>query len=203
MTPFVGEIIGTMLLILLGNGVVANMSLKDTYGNDGGWVVITLAWGMAVFVGVFVVGDISGAHLNPAVTLGLAMIGSFEWSSVPSYMLAQMIGAALGTTLVWVMYKPHYDRETDPGAIKGTFCNEPAISNTFSNVMSEALGTFVLVYGVFHIAGASVGGQEASLGALDALPVALVVVAVGMSLGGTTGYAINPCLLYTSPSPRD
>ena len=192
MTPFVAEIIGTMILILLGNGVVANMSLKDTYGNGGGWIVITLAWGFAVYAGVVVSGDASGAHLNPAVTIGLALIGGFAWSSVPMYIIAQFIGAGLGMVLVWIMYKPHYDSTEDAAVIKGSFCNAPAIENTFTNLMSEVIGTFVLVYGIMHITGATIGGKSVSLGSIDALPVALIVVVVGMSLGGTTGYAINP-----------
>ncbi len=192
MSPFVGEIIGTMTLMLLGNGVVANMSLKDTYGNSGGWVVITLAWGLAVYVAVVVSADASGAHLNPAVTLGQALIGNFSWSAVPGYVTAQMIGAGLGTTLVWLIYRPHYEATEDADAIKATFCNAPAIPNLFTNLFTEVIGTFVLVYGIMHIAGATVGGAPASLGSLDALPVALIVVVIGMSLGGTTGYAINP-----------
>ena len=192
MTPFVAELIGTAILLLLGNGVVANMSLNKTYGNGGGWIVITLAWGMAVFTAVFITAAASGAHLNPAVTIGLAMTGDFAWTEVPTYIAAQMLGAALGTTLVWVVYRPHYEATEDADAIRGSFCNTPAIKDTFSNVATEVIGTFVLVYGVLHIAGASVGSQSASLGALDALPVALVVVAIGMSLGGSTGYAINP-----------
>lgn len=192
MTPFIAEIIGTMILILLGNGVVANMSLKDTYGNGGGWIVITLAWGFAVYAGVVISGDASGAHLNPAVSIGLAIIGAFPWSSVPMYIIAQFIGAGLGMVLVWIMYKPHYDTTEDAAAIKGSFCNAPAIDNTFTNLFSEIIGTFVLVYGIMHITGATIGGEPASLGSIDALPVALIVVVVGMSLGGTTGYAINP-----------
>ena len=192
MSVYIAEFIGTAILILLGNGVVANVVLKDTKGNNGGWVAITLDWGVAVFTAVFTVAEISGAHINPAVTLGLALAGSFSWSLVPGYIAAQIVGAAFGTSLVYLMYKPHYDVTDDQGAKLATFATGPAISNRFSNFLSELLGTFVLVYGVFHIAGAEVGNQSASLGALDALPVALVVVAVGMSLGGTTGYAINP-----------
>ncbi len=192
MSPFIGEIIGTMILILLGNGVVANLNLKDTFGNGGGWIVVTFAWGFAVYAGVVVSGDASGAHLNPAVTIGLALIGNFAWSAVPMYILAQFIGAGLGMILVWIMYKPHYDTTEDAMAIRSSFCNTPAIENTFSNLMSEVIGTFVLVYGIMHITGATIGGESASLGSIDALPVALIVVVVGMSLGGTTGYAINP-----------
>ena len=192
MSAFLAEIIGTCILMLLGNGVVANVVLKDTKGNDSGWIVITLGWGIAVFVAVFIVAPISGAHINPAVTVGLAMAGNFDWALVPGYIIAQMIGAAIGTSLVWLMYRPHYDITEDEGSLLGSFCTGPARYDTFSNLVSEILGTFVLVYGVLHIAGAEVGGEPASLGALDALPVALVVLGVGLSLGGTTGYAINP-----------
>jgi len=192
MTPFVAELIGTFALILLGNGVVANVVLNETKGNNGGWIVITLAWGLAVFVGVFIAGSISGAHLNPAVTFGLAIAGSFSWAMVPGYILAQFLGAMLGTSTVWLMYKDHYDATEDGDLKRGTFCNTPAIKNTKLNLFSEIVGTFMLVFGVFYITGAQVGDQAASLGSLDALPVALLVTVIGLSLGGTTGYAINP-----------
>ena len=192
MTPFVAELIGTFALILLGNGVVANVVLNETKGNSGGWIVITLAWGLAVFVGVFIAGSISGAHLNPAVTIGLAIAGSFSWTMVPGYILAQFLGAMLGTSTVWLMYKDHYDSTEDGDLKRATFCNTPAIKNTKLNLFSEIVGTFMLVFGVFYITGAQVGDQAASLGSLDALPVALLVTVIGLSLGGTTGYAINP-----------
>ncbi len=192
MSPLIAEFLGTTILILLGNGVVANVLLNKTKGNDSGLIVIAFGWAIAVFVGVFITASISGAHLNPAVTLGLAITGDFAWSQVGAYMIAQLFGAMLGTTLVWLMYRPHYENTNDPNLIKDTFCNAPAIDNKFSNLLSEVLGTFVLVYGVLHIAGAAVGDTPASLGALDALPVALIVLGVGLSLGGTTGYAINP-----------
>lgn len=187
MEAYIGEVLGTFLLIYLGNGVVANVLLKDTKGNGAGWVVITLAWGLAVFVGVFVVASISGAHINPAVTIGLALAGKFSWELVFGYILAQMLGAILGAALVWVQYKDHYDRTEEQDLKLATFSTAPAIRNTVSNLISEVLGTFVLVLGVLYIAAPDVG-----LGALDALPVALLVVVIGMSLGGTTGYAINP-----------
>lgn len=187
MEAFFGEILGTFLLILLGDGVVANSLLKDTKGHGGGWVVITLAWGLAVFVGVFVVADISGAHINPAVTIALALAGKFSWSLVTTYLLAQMLGAFLGAVFLWFYYKDHYDRTEDPIAKLSTFSTVPAIRNIWTNLFSEIVGTFVLVIGVLFMAAPDVG-----LGALDALPVALLVVVIGMSLGGTTGYAINP-----------
>ncbi|MBO6794148.1 MAG: aquaporin family protein [Balneolaceae bacterium] len=187
MEAYLGEILGTFLLILLGNGVVANVLLKDTKGNGAGWVVITLAWGFSVFVAVFVVAGISGAHINPAVTLGLALAGKFSWDLVMGYILAQMIGAILGGCVVWLHYKDHYDITEEADLKLATFSTAPAIRNTISNLISEAIGTFVLVLGVLYMAAPEVG-----LGALDALPVALLVVVIGMSLGGTTGYAINP-----------
>lgn len=187
MTPFVAEIIGTALLILLGDGVVANVLLKGTKGHNSGWVVITIGWGMAVFVAVFAVAAVSGAHINPAVTLGLALAGNFPWADVPAYMLAQFIGAAIGAFLVWVHYRPHF-ATTESGDDKlAVFCTGPAIRDLPSNVLSETIGTFVLVFAVLYLAAPDVG-----LGALDALPVGLVVLVIGMALGGTTGYAINP-----------
>ena len=192
MNVLVAEFIGTAILILLGNGVVANVVLKKTKGNDSGLIVIAFGWAIAVFVGVFITASISGAHLNPAVTLGLAITGDFAWPQVGGYMLAQLLGAMAGTSMVWMMYKPHYDTTDNAADIQSTFCNAPAIPNTVTNFLSELFGTFILVYGVLHIAGASVGDQPASLGALDALPVALIVLGIGVSLGGTTGYAINP-----------
>ncbi len=187
MTPFVGEIIGTMLLVLLGDGVVANVVLKNTKGSNGGWIVITFGWGMAVFVAVFSVANASGAHINPAVTIGLAAAGKFAWSKVPAYILAQMLGAALGSLLVWVQYKAHFDITEDRDLQLAVFCTAPQIRNTFSNFLSEVIGTFVLVFAVLSLAAPDVG-----LGAISALPVALLVFAIGLSLGGTTGYAINP-----------
>ena len=187
MQHFVGEIIGTALLILLGNGVVANAILKGTKGANSGWIVITAGWAMAVFVGVFVSGPISGAHLNPAVTLGLAAVGNFDWSMVPAYFAGQMIGACIGAFLVWLIYKQHFDITENPANQLGSFSTGPAIHGTFMNLVSEIVGTAVLVYAVLHIT-----KPDPGLGALDALPVALVVLAIGLSLGGTTGYAINP-----------
>lgn len=192
MSPFVAELIGTCLLLLLGDGVVANVVLKQTKGNSSGWIVITFGWAIAVFIAVFVVAPFSGAHINPAVTLGLALSGSFPWADVPVYLIAQFLGGALGAFLVWLQYKPHYMATDDPEGKLATFCTGPAIRKTSFNLISEIIGTFVLVFGVFYIADAKVGEQTASLGALDALPVALVVLGIGLSLGGTTGYAINP-----------
>lgn len=187
MTPFFGELIGTALLILLGNGVVANVVLDGTKGNNAGWIVITWGWGMATFVAVFTVAAFSGAHINPAVTLGLAIAGKFEWARVPAYIIAQFAGAFIGACLIWLFYRSHYAVTDDKDLKLATFCTAPAIRNKASNLISEILGTFVLVFAVLFLA-VSVFG----LGALDALPVGLLVLAIGLSLGGTTGYAINP-----------
>lgn len=197
MTPFIAEILGTMIMILLGNGVVANVVLKDTKGNNSGWIVITTAWAFAVFVGVTIAGPISGAHLNPIVTLGLALIGKFNWSLVPSYIFAQMIGAMIGAFLVWLSHKDHFTATEDEGAKLACFSTSPAIKNNISNLISEVIATFVLIFSIFYIAGPSLqiatdSTATIGLGTIGALPVAIVVWVIGLSLGGTTGYAINP-----------
>ena len=187
MNPFLGELIGTAILILLGNGVVANVVLKGTKGENSGWIVIVWGWGMAVFVAVFVVAAFSGAHINPAVTVALAIVGKFEWAQVPAYIVAQMLGASIGAFLVWAVYRLHFAQTEDPNLKLAVFCTGPAIRDTPANLVSEILGTFVLVFAVLFLA-VSVFG----LGALDALPVGLLVLGIGLALGGTTGYAINP-----------
>lgn len=187
MSAFIGEIIGTMLLLLLGNGVVANVVLQRTKGHNGGWIVITAGWAMAVFVGVFISSAVSKAHLNPAVTVALAAAGKFPWSEAPIYILGQMLGAALGALLVWLHYRPHFGVTEDGTAKLAVFCTGPAIPDVSSNVLGEAIGTFVLAYAALHVT-----SPEGGLGSLDALPIALVVLVIGLSLGGTTGYAINP-----------
>ena len=197
MTPFIAEILGTMLMILLGNGVVANVVLKGTKGNNSGWIVISTGWAFAVFVGVAVAGPISGAHLNPIVTLGLALIGKFAWSQVTSYIIAQMIGAMLGAFLVWLSHKDHFSATEDEGGKLACFCTGPAIRNFSSNLISEIIATFVLIFVIFYIAGpelkmSSDSSAAIGLGTVGALPVAILVWAIGLSLGGTTGYAINP-----------
>ncbi|HHH49730.1 MAG TPA: aquaporin family protein [Saprospiraceae bacterium] len=196
MTPFIAEIIGTAILLLLGNGIVANEVLAHTKGNSTGWILITFGWGMAVFVAVLITADYSGAHLNPAVTIGLATAGKFAWAKVPMYILAQMIGAAIGTTLVWLVYLPHYQLTENPAAKLATFCTGTDVRHTFSNVLSEALGTFILVFAVLYIVPPNFVTKDPNtlpgLGALGALPVGFVVLVIGMALGGTTGYAINP-----------
>ncbi len=192
MSIFVAELIGTAILILLGNGVVATELLESTKGKGTGWLLITIGWAVAVFVAVFIVAPFSGAHINPAVTIGLAIAGKVEITLIPTYLSAQLLGAALGSFLVWIHYRPHFTLTKDPDLILAVHSTGPAIRSTMDNLISEIIGTFVLVLAVFYISGATVGDAPASLGALDALPVALVVLAIGMSLGGTTGYAINP-----------
>ncbi|MEO6134913.1 MAG: MIP/aquaporin family protein [Ginsengibacter sp.] len=194
MSPFVAELIGTLILILLGNGVVANVLLKDTKGNGGGWIVITTGWALAVFAGVVVAGPYSGAHLNPAVSIGLAIAGKFPWADVPSYILAQMIGAMLGALLVWITYKNHFEATESAGLKAACFYTSPAIKNTTLNLISEAIGTFVLLFAVFYFTNAEFGEEKTpmGLGSLGAIPVAFIVWSIGLSLGGTTGYAINP-----------
>ncbi|SEP45684.1 MIP/aquaporin family protein [Mucilaginibacter sp. OK283] len=195
MSPFIAELIGTMLLILLGDGVVANVVLKDTKGNNSGWIVITTAWGLAVFVGVVVAGPYSGAHLNPAVTIALAIAGKFAWAQVPLYIAAQFLGAMIGSFLVWMMYYDHFKRTNDPASILAVFCTGPAVRNYISNITSEVIGAFVLLFTIFYIAGAQIvpTNTPIGLGSVGAIPVALLVWVIGLSLGGTTGYAINPC----------
>jgi len=194
MTPFIAEFIGTMLLILLGDGVVANVILNETKGKDSGWMVITTAWGLAVFIAVTVAGPYSGAHLNPAVTLGLAIIGKFPWADVPMYISAQFLGGCMGAFLVWVMYLDHFKRTTSQSTILGVFSTIPAIRNYASNMVSEIVGTFVLIFTIFYITGAEITPTKVpvGLGSVGAIPVAFLVWVIGLSLGGTTGYATNP-----------
>lgn len=187
MNPFLGEVIGTAILMLLGNGVVANVVLSGTKGEGSGWIVIAWGWGMAVFVAVFTVAAFSGAHINPAVTVALAIAGEFAWSGVPGYIIAQFLGAAIGTTLVWLAYKDHFAKTENADLKLAVFCTGPAIRNPVSNLITEIIGTFVLVFAVLFLAVAVLG-----LGGLDALPVGLLVLAIGLSLGGPTGYALNP-----------
>ena len=186
MSPFLGEVVGTMILIVFGAGIGAGSSLKGSYSNNPGWIVITLAWGLAVTMAVFAVGSISGAHLNPAVTVALAVNGSFPWADVPSYIIAQLLGAIIGATLVFLHYFPHWKGTEDPGTKLGVFATGPAIPHTFSNVFSEMFGTFILVLGLLFI-----GANNFTEG-LNPIAVGLLIVVIGMSLGGTTGYAINP-----------
>lgn len=194
MTPFIAELIGTTILILLGGGVVANVVLHKTIGHNSGWMVITTGWALAVYVAVVFAGPYSGAHINPAVTIGLAVSRKFPWGDVPLYLLAQMLGAMLGATLVWLLYKNHFEATDDADTKKAVFCTAPAIRNNFSNFFSETLGTFVLLFTIFYFTDATINDTNTviGLGSLGALPVAFLVWSIGLSLGGTTGYAINP-----------
>jgi len=194
MSEFTAELIGTMFLILLGNGVVANVVLTGTKGHNSGWIVITTGWALAVFAGVVIAGPYSGAHLNPAVTIALAIAGQFAWAKVPMFIAAQFIGAMLGAFLVFLMYKDHFFTTKDQGIKAAVFCTSPAIANTVSNIISEIIGTFVLLFVIFYFTKGEVGADKTpiGLGSLGALPVAFLVWAIGLSLGGTTGYAINP-----------
>lgn len=184
---FLGEVVGTAVLILLGDGVVAGVLLNKSKAQNAGWVVITFAWGFAVFAGVFTSLAVTDgvAHLNPAVTLGLAAIDATEWSKVPELIAGQFLGAFIGATLVWLAYLPHWEQTEDPGLKLAVFSTGPAIRNPAANLITEIIGTFMLVFGVVALGGESV----AQLGPLG---VALLVVVIGMSLGGPTGYAINP-----------
>ncbi|MBS0026631.1 MIP/aquaporin family protein [Chitinophaga sp. 22321] len=187
MSPYLAEIIGTAFLIVLGDGVVAAVILSKSKGNLGGWMVITMGWAMAVFVGVYATAKHSGAHLNPAVTFAQALQGNFPWEKVPGYVAAQMGGAMLGALLVWLSYKQHFDETSDPNTKLGVFCTIPAIRNSKYNFLTEFIATLVFILAILFIT-----GPASSLGSLDALPVAFVVLAIGLSLGGPTGYAINP-----------
>ena len=193
MSPFLAEVLGTMLLIILGDGVVANVVLSQTKGQNSGWIVITAGWAFGVTVAVYAVGTFSGAHLNPAVTIGLASIGKFAWALVPGYIAAQMIGAFLGAVVVWLAYLPHWAATESQPLKLAVFCTGPAIRNPVSNVITEIIGTAVLVLGVLAILtpknlnpdyGWNVGLGPALVG--------VIVWAIGLSLGGPTGYAINP-----------
>lgn len=187
MTPFIAEITGTALLIIFGDGVVANVLLTKSKGNNSGWIVITMGWAMAVFVAVYCAGNISGAHINPVVSISLAAAGKFPWASVPIYIAAQFLGAMFGALIVWLTYRDHFNETKEQELQLAVFCCAPAIRKPISNVITEAIAAFILMFGIFFLTKSS-----SSLGSLDALPVALLVLAIGLSLGGPTGYAINP-----------
>jgi glycerol uptake facilitator protein len=187
MTPFVSELIGTSVLISFGTSVVANVLLDKTKGNNAGLIVIALGWAVGVFVGVFISADASGAHLNPAVSIGLAVAGKFPWEDVPGFVLAQFLGAFIGSAITYLIYKDHFSATKDPSLKLAVFCNSPAISKPSNNLITEALATFIFMLSILFIQ-----KGEMKLGALDALPVALLVLGIGLSMGGPTGYAINP-----------
>ena len=200
MQSLIAEAVGTMLLILLGDGVVANVVLKGTKSENSGWLVITIGWGVAVAIAVYAVGRISGAHLNPAVTIGLATIGSFPWSDVAGYVVAQMAGAFMGAVLVWLFFLPHWKITEDPATKLAVFSTAPAIRNAGANLFCEVIGAAVLLFGVLAIAGnaqtlSRPGDVDLSFvfsRGLQPLLVGILVLGIGVSLGGTTGYAINP-----------
>lgn len=194
MNAFIAEFIGTMFIILLGNGVVANVILPQTKGNGSGWMVITTGWAMAVYAGVVIAAPYSGAHLNPAVTIALALVGKFSWVKVPLYILAQLSGSMLGATLVWLIYRDHFKVSDDKGTKLAVFSTGPAIKNIAANLTSEIIGTFVLIFVIFHFTDVQIGPTKTlvGMGSLGAIPVTFLVWAIGLSLGGTTGYAINP-----------
>src|SRR5687768_17140518 len=193
MSPLLAELFGTAILIVLGDGVVANVVLQQTKGHNSGWIVITAGWAFAVTVAVYCVASVSGAHLNPAVTIGLASIGTFAWAQVPMYLVAQMAGAITGGVIVWLLYLPHWKVTPDPAAKLAVFCTGPAIRAPLSNLTSEIIGTFVLVLGISAVLGPGnfVPGSDLAKGFGPAL-VGVIVWAIGLSLGGPTGYAINP-----------
>jgi glycerol uptake facilitator protein len=200
MQAYLAEFIGTMLLIIFGDGVVAGVLLRNSKAENSGWIVITFGWAMGVAIAVYTVGRISGAHINPAVTLGLASIGAFEWVRVPGYIIAQMLGAFVGGVIVWLAYLPHWRHTEDPGLKLGVFCTAPAYRNTAANFITEVIGTAVLVFGVLGIVANAQQIQQAADADLSSvftfglapLLVGLLVLGIGLSLGGPTGYAINP-----------
>lgn len=188
MSPFIGEFVGTALLIIMGDGVVANVVLNKTKGQNSGWIVITFGWAMAVFLGVYASTALGGSgHLNPAVTIALTAFADFDSALLPTYIGAQFAGAIAGATIVWLAYKQHFAETTDKDLKLAVFCNAPAIRSTGHNLITETIGTFILMFGALAMTPAA-----SSLGTLDALPVALLVLGIGLSLGGPTGYAINP-----------
>lgn len=191
MLAYLFEFIGTLVLVLMGDGVCACTSLEKSKGKGAGWTVVTLGWGFAVMCGVFIAGPYSGAHLNPVVTLGLAVAGNFEWSLVAGYIAAQMLGGFCGAVLVWLFYKDQYDATEDSATILGTFCTSPAVYNPARNLFCEIVGTFILVFCILMFADRG-NTPEIGMGSLGAFPVTMLIMAIGMSLGGATGYAINP-----------
>lgn len=187
MTPFVAELVGMAILMFFGNGVVANVVLSKTKGNGGGWIVIAFGWAIAVFIAVYSVSAFSGAHLNPAITIADA-VNTNNWDKL-IYIPAQFLGAMIGTTLAWLSYKQHFDVTEDADLQLAAFCNAPAIRSNFYNFLTEFLVTFIFMFGILMI---NNNGESVNLGALNALPVSLLVLGIGLSMGGATGYAINP-----------
>lgn len=197
MQAYIAEFVGTLILILLGDGVVAGVLLRNSKAEHSGWIVITFGWGMAVTIAVYAVGAISGAHINPAVTLGLATIGAFPWAQVPGYIIAQLLGAFVGAVLVWLTYLDHWKETDDPTLKLGVFSTIPQIRNTASNFITEVIGTAMLLFGVVAIVSNARNFADANLSAIfsigvQPLIIGFLVFAIGLSLGGPTGYAINP-----------
>lgn len=186
MTEYLGEFIGTLILIAFGGGVVAGVVLKGTKASEGGWLLICIAWGLAVTIAIYAVGNISGAHINPAVSLSFAMIGKFPWQKVPGYMAAQLLGAFSGAVLVWLNYYPHWKKTEDPSLKLAVFSTIPAVRNYIFNFVSEFIGTFFLIFGLLFI-----GANNFTEG-LNPLVVGALISGIGFSFGGTTGFAINP-----------
>lgn len=186
MNEFIAEAIGTGFIILFGCGVVAGSVLKESKSNDSGWIVISIAWAIGVTLGIYAAGQISGAHLNPAVTIALASIGEFEWSKVPLYISGQFLGAMVAATLVWLSYLPHWEATTDTDAKLGVFSTGPAIRHTMSNFITEFIATFILLFGLL-----SIGANKFTEG-LNPVVVGMLILGLGLSFGGPTGYAINP-----------
>jgi len=192
-TPILGELLGTALLVLFGDGVVGNVVLARSKGQNSGWIVIAAGWACGVTIAVYAVNALSGAHLNPAVTIGLAVIGHFEWSRVPGYVLAQTVGAALGSVLVWLTYLPHWRLTEDKGAKLAVFCTGPAVRHTVGNLLSEAIATAALVLGLLSVlTPKNLVPNSGFETAFAPLLVGVIVFGIGLSLGGSTGYAINP-----------
>lgn len=193
MSPYLAELLGTMLLVVLGDGVVGNVVLNQTKGQNSGWIVITAGWACAVTIAVYAVSSISGAHLNPAVTIAMALLGKFAWASVPGYIAAQVAGGILGGVIVWLAYLPHWRVTADPGAKLAVFCTAPAIRSVGANLIAEVIGTAMLVLALLVVLSPAnlVPGSDFAKGFGPVL-VGVIVWAIGLSLGGTTGYAINP-----------
>ena len=187
MSPFLAELVGTALILTIGTGVVANVALPKTKGNGSGYMAVTFGWFAAVFVGVYASSAASGAHLNPAVTIGLAVAGKFDWNLVPSYLLAQLLGAMLGAVLAWLAHLQQFNETSDAATKLGVFCTSACIKDPVKNILSEAIATLTFMLGVFYIT-----APTQSNGAMDALPVSLLVLGIGLGMGGPTGYAINP-----------
>jgi len=186
MSTFLAELLGTATLVLFGDGVVAGVALNKSKAKDGGWIVVTMAWAMGVAVAAWIFGPISGGHFNPALTIALAAIGNFSWSLVPSYIAGQMLGGILGAVIVWLAYLAHW-KETDNKATKlGVFCTAPAIRNVGANLITEIIGTFLLVFGILGL------GQIKMADGFGPFTVGILILILGLSYGGPTGYAINP-----------